>query len=924
MADKQPPVTSSFDEDSSFQNRQQKAQAELRESEKKASEQARRTEEANQTRRPDETPEPLATDYKKKKKGKKRWAISSSAGLTVILIMSLAIVATVLLSPSLLLLNVKEKLTNDLNDALGYYYTTTEKVMAYQLSDGSGCASHGDDSIQCKFSTMSENLRDRYLGYGFEVTESGAVNVGEDELNYGRIKVSRVKFPGGGTAGASNLYSVANQSELNRQRLDRVFNPSKGIFHSRGYIERLYERFHLQKSQLPIGTTDDEVIDSFNRNLIRQADYMDKDGRGVFGLHHLGQSEDDYWYADVYDHILDKAQTHLSLGCSMHTYADIGENALRQAKATTLARFAMQYMALGDSVKAGRTMQMEQVIGLLAGNLTQVSSSNGQPSFTASDMSSYRSPTFHEAPDFDGSRMPNDRDYMIDFSNILKAVQGLGLDTSTFLRSIISIPQHNTTVDFENSSSARDLCIHGTTQDQADHEMSSPDMCWLNQTLPTAAAYGVGATAAVMAVYVPLKAIFSPAEPPCLGIERHTDLIKQGARPTNEPVRGVGGSYVDKVREAATAEARQYQLGVISPTQTMDAIFAGTGVVLGDTAQWLGMQPADKETLKAYLKETEDIRMLLTQQNIEDAKSRPLDVTNPYSFIGSTLTSIYKTGEYNSVASLLGNVVSIVPTAMSNLLGKSVSATTGTDLDYLDDRLLEEVSECGIENIKDNDDIIHPDFGCNIRYAVNETTLNMSVESVLEFMTTDDMADEKAKENSQEIQDRDTAMMGSHGERMKSEDQEASAISFIDKQSGKPNPNTEYWKFLEYCSNRQTAWGSIGMAVADREEEYEPDMKDQTGKRTHGPPFYIDEPTEPDNSHESYFGYGWGGSEDYKWMTGEKCAEDSEMINNFRAYTAMCAVHAATSGARKCWHHDSIALHRDDFTATNGILYVSE
>lgn len=926
MADKQPPVTSSFDEDSSFQNRQQKAQAELRESEKKASEQARRTEEANQTRKPDETPEPLATDYKKKKKGKKRWAISSSAGLTVILIMSLAIVATVLLSPSLLLLNVKEKLTNDLNDALGYYYTTTEKVMAYQLSNGSGCASHGDDSIQCKFSTMSENLRDRYLGYGFEVTESGAVDVDEDELNYGRIKVSRVKFPGGGTAGASNLYSVANQSELNRQRLDRVFNPSKGIFHSRGYIERLYSRFHIQQSRLPIGLTNEEVVDIFNQNLLKQADYMDKDGRGVFGLHYLAETEDEYWYEEVYDHILDKAETHLALGCSMHTYADIGENALRQAKATTLARFAMQYLTLADSIKAGRTMQMEQVVGTLANNLTHVDSLSGESAYTSSDMSSYRSPTFHEDPDVGGPRMINGTDFMLDFSNMLMAVQGRGRDTSTYLRSIMSVPATDATVDHVNSSRARDLCVHGTTGAQADYEMQSPDRCWLEETLPTAAAFGPRTTAAVMAVYTPLKMIWSPSEPPCLGISRHVDLIKEGASSRNEPVRSAAGSYVDRIRDAASEESEIYHLAEdiadgIHSTQTMDAIFAGTGVILGDTAQWLGMQPADTDSLREYLEETVEIRTMLARQEVYEAKDTPFDLANPHSFISSVVLGAYKDGKYNSIASLAGKALSVVPNALASSISRGVSATAGRDVEYLTNRLIDDAGSCGIENIQDS---INPDFSCAVRYSVNQDTINLSVEDVLDFMTREDAADDSATSNSEEVQGRDTEQMGSHGDRMKTTDSEAQGVSFIDRATGAPTPNSEYWKFLEYCSNRPTSWGSVGMEVAHADEVYEPDEKDQTDKRTYGPPFYMDMETEVDNSRESYYGYAWGGTEDYGWLTGERCQEDSEMINNFRAYTAMCAVHAATSGARKCWHHDSIALHRDDFTATNGILYVSE
>ena len=59
-------------------------------------------------------------------------------------------------------------------------------------------------------------------------------------------------------------------------------------------------------------------------------------------------------------------------------------------------------------------------------------------------------------------------------------------------------------------------------------------------------------------------------------------------------------------------------------------------------------------------------------------------------------------------------------------------------------------------------------------------------------------------------------------------------------------------------------------------------------------------------------------------MSGRKCAEESNMLNNFRAYTASCRVLAGMSGAKECWHHDSNPTFNSGFYARNNILFTRE
>ena len=131
--------TSSHDEDSTFERRQQEVARELRESEKKAEDEAK-----------------AAEDDEAKRQSRRRITsrlfvrriTRTSTGIFAIIALIAGVGIFVLLSPSFLLINMKEQLTTDLNDGLGFYYTMGQKVMENQLKGAAGCG-EGDDTITC-------------------------------------------------------------------------------------------------------------------------------------------------------------------------------------------------------------------------------------------------------------------------------------------------------------------------------------------------------------------------------------------------------------------------------------------------------------------------------------------------------------------------------------------------------------------------------------------------------------------------------------------------------------------------------------------------------------------------------------------------------------------------------------------------------
>lgn len=906
--------TSSHDEDSTFERRQQEVARELRESEKKAEDEAK-----------------AAEDDEAKRQSRRRITsrlfvrriTRTSTGIFAIIALIAGVGIFVLLSPSFLLINMKEQLTTDLNDGLGFYYTMGQKVMENQLKGGAGCG-EGDDTIKCKFTTMSLMLRDRYKSYGFKVADNGQIPLSDTNRNSERVKVRSVQFPaGGGSAQAGSLYKTANQSDHNRQMLNRIYSLTTSIYHSRGFADRLHGQFGIVQNGITHGSNQKEVIQAFNQNLGRESDYADNDGYGRYGLHYIVNAKDDVWRKQLFNGIMDKSRNHMNTACAAYTYGATLHNVLQKAKETTAARFAMQYMALADMVKFGQNSALEQTVGTMMNNLTSLRKRQGSnEGVNGTEASSYRVPAMGEAPT--KNRMPDERTYMVDPTGIFRKIMAYARQNDT----IIAAPDSSSGAGPQD---VRKRCFESMSNAQAKRETSSPATCWA-ESLKLAGLIGPGSLAAVEAKKKALEAATGQSPPKCMSPEEHAKTIVDGARGAAEPL----SLHYNTFKDTARQEAKRYQMALktedgVHGTQTMDAIFAGTGVILGDMAQWLGMRPADKRSLTDYLRRTAKVRQTLVDAQLRRAKDRPFDTSTPYSFIGMTLAKTFNlqqnhqpvTRGYIARASL-----GLLGQAARQVGGRVTLAASQVDASDINGRLING-RDCQVNQTIARG--VNPDFSCAMRYSVDEATLKKDVDGVLNFMTRDNPNDQQGNRNADQVASRDVGSAAGEGDRMKKESSEARAKSYIDKKTGQPNKYTEYWKFLEYCSNRRTPWGSAGMAMAARKDTYEPDIRDpvEKGPRKYSLPYYPDKPPEEneindDNDTPSYYALAWGGDSDYKWITGQRCLETDDTISNFRAYTAMCSILGAMSGSRYCWQDDAVSRQRDDFATTNGIIYVHE
>ena len=158
-----------------------------------------------------------------------------------------------------------------------------------------------------------------------------------------------------------------------------------------------------------------------------------------------------------------------------------------------------------------------------------------------------------------------------------------------------------------------------------------------------------------------------------------------------------------------------------------NAIFAGTAVLNGEIAKDYGMKPASREDFNNYLASTQGVR----QQNIQAervmAQSTPFDIYNKYSFLGSLSRSIYPTAlkaKQQPFVAFLSSPLSI----SSALSGLSTSANAASSEEFNQDRF-DRCKDEGYDEIG-----VDADVFCNVRYSLSDKELNMDPLENIDWM----------------------------------------------------------------------------------------------------------------------------------------------------------------------------------------------
>lgn len=172
-------------------------------------------------------------------------------------------------------------------------------------------------------------------------------------------------------------------------------------------------------------------------------------------------------------------------------------------------------------------------------------------------------------------------------------------------------------------------------------------------------------------------------------------------------------------------------------TQGVDAgnaMFAGSAGLMGDIAMDRGMKPASQSDLKEYMALDQKIENEYIAMETEDAKKTPFDVYNRYSFMGSLVRTLMplRTASSASIGGTFANALNILPLASANL-----STTTHAQSDYNKERF-DKCNDTGYNELG-----IDADIFCNVRYVLSNYELSLDTDEVIDWMASNGYIDEE-------------------------------------------------------------------------------------------------------------------------------------------------------------------------------------
>ncbi|MFZ1360803.1 MAG: hypothetical protein WAS27_02140 [Candidatus Saccharimonadales bacterium] len=822
-----------------------------------------------------------------------------------------------ILSPNILLVNIKDLYSNDLADATTALSKYTVKMIDHKL----GKADCGEkESIKCKLSTMSRQQVLAFQKHGFTVTGE---KLDEDNLDdqdtsndkpESRWKVSSVTFPdnGGSASDGQSFAKIAESSEKMMYLANGVWNPKSSFFMDERFKQRIKTQFDLQKDGGIGGQSEKDVDEAFDAAMEGPDETMDKGGRGSFSLLGLAGDVGKKGIKDLADEIKEQPASYLAAQCGVWTVGKVAYNSTKKAKEVTLARYAMQYLKMADRVKSGQNAD-EVPVNVLSGKLAW-SNGGGYNGKNATDIDIYRHIVLRE-----GSISQIGQTFSADAFDAIGALLPASLQammTATATNGIANAPGMIVAPPADMATNPRDYCLEGQTAKSK--SSLKPSQC-------PALTMAAGAAPSLAGLLPQLSIIAAVSDricpPPLKGIWKMYPTAHATALLV---IPAMADVYIGPMQGWSKQIANNFTHST-KGVSASEALFTGTGIILGDMAMSRGMQPANTATLVPYLAEKRKFEEKNEKIARYKASLDPFDIYNKYSFAGSLVRlfgAASTSTTNNTFFDTLTAAMRTLPVAVSNTASKAGAIYNLQPDEFNPGRL-----QC-----KDAEYIaigIQADVGCNVRYSMGQWEMDAQVKNVLDYMlkTHSDVYKDKIKDLQQRLSKTDTAEPQDPADvqRQLSEVQKASGQAFIDKKTGEAIENSEYDKYLRYCVNRQDPWGRTGVDVRSKELSDEEKIKrlewkdedgNQIGDEGKGSPY------EQEVKHV-YMAVYEGAKSDQEWYTGKKCLENSEMLRNFRAYTMACSVDGSFAGSIDCTEKDRYGGHTDDFYTSNDIFFYS-
>ena len=657
--------------------------------------------------------------------------------------------------------------------------------------------------------------------------------------------------------------------------------------------------------------------------------------------------------------------SYTDLMCSWYTIGKISSNALIRAKASTAARYALQYLKAADAIKAG--ISQEVPTNVLASKLAS-NAFGGYSGGSATDSLIYKSITYGDmfpgSPGELGSIANLVTDTAAIFMYNLSAHENIGTLAASWAQIIPNAAALGSVVGASGmlapppaniGGADRQYCLSGETMDnKTETKGESTQSTRCTAAVEAMAPIGMqpalsGAAEVGRRTCPPVNAqddnLFRALLGDWRGPVSNTMLPSQKIVQTTMTPYITGWFGVNTMLSAAATQ--QLYTSQIKGIPANYALFSGTGELLGDMAMSRGLMPSNLADMELYLNLGEVIGV---QKSLDDiaryqAKQDPFDPYNKFSLVGSLIRSLpASTDDQTPLLATLNNILSVTSSSMQTI-GRSDTADafyhsqpsllTGSNMTermagYLL-RLSGAFCPLDIEYFAIG---IMPDIMCNVRYSMplEDIATAINLTGVLDYMTgtnNSSVYQSKSQELDERVGKADVEGNKAYLEQQREMLNSVKGQPFIDKKTGKPTPGGEYEKYLQYCVNRLDPWGrsAIYMRYDGLTDEQKKQREEKVGNNNEalgrdylGDPnqkFAGGIPTMAVNATQS----------DLDWYTGKKCTrmtDQAEMLRYFRVYTMLCSVDGSMSGIVDCTEPDnSLSSYTDPFYLTNDVLYTS-
>ena len=828
----------------------------------------------------------------------------------------------------------------------------------------------------------------------------GLANSSPDKLMQGLLQYAPI------TSGPQ-LWLYAQLSSTAKVQVYSVFNPRSSFFADAKFKERIKTRYNMTKQLTVTGDTESEVNRSFDDSVQKIDGGLDPlsgqpnptDGVSLASLSSPlsltqvkslagqllsgGVSTESVKtiannlpvFADLQvagNLLATNTYSYTDLMCSWYTIGKISSNALIRAKASTAARYALQYLKAADSIKSGSAKEVPT--NVLASKLAQ-HTIGGYGGGSATDSFTYRSITYGDyVPDAPsdiaglvsaGSKVAN---LATDLASIvaynLSAYENIAtlaaswaqiIPNAAALGSVIGGSGALTPPPGNLTGADRDYCLSGetlTSKTAVKGETTETTRCTEAVTAmvpPGMQGAMAGAVEVARRTCPPVNALDDNPIRFYLGDWRGP--ISNTVLPSQKLVQVAMTPYVagwfGVNTMLAAAGTQQLYTSQIKGIAANYALFSGMGELLGDMAMSRGLQPSNTVDMMAYLMLGEVIGSQGDADELErhNAKQNPFDPYNKFSFVGMLMRGMPASSQTDSpVFSTLTNVLSLVgasaqrvarvPSASAFYHIQPTFITTSNMAERIagyTSRLSSAYCPLDLEYLAIG---ITPDIMCNVRYSMplDDLTTALDLNGIIQYMTSShsDVYDSKLKEFRERVGKAD--VLGGEAEYLGLKLAEAESVKskpFIDKNTGKPTKGGEYEKYLQYCVNRLDPWGRSAIAMqydglSESQKSAREAMKDQYGNAVDR-----DDPGDPNQKYVDGMPVMavWSAQSDIDWYTGKKCTrmtDQSEMLKYFRAYTTLCSVDGSMSNITDCTQPDNEGSnYSDPFYLNNDILFTS-